>query len=44
MNGLEDLLPNAQKNMVSGASHIVHKDNPAEYNKVVRAFLIKGEA
>lgn len=44
MNGLEELLPNAQRIMVSGASHIVHEDNPAEFNKVVRAFLMKGEA
>lgn len=44
ISGLQELLPNAQRNTVSGASHIVHEDNPSEYNKVVRSFLKKGGA
>ncbi len=44
MNGLEELLPNAQRITVSGASHIVHEDNPAEFNKEVRTFLITNGA
>ncbi len=35
------ILPNSEKIIIPGASHLTHGENPAEYNKSVSAFLLK---
>lgn len=36
---LEELLSRSQRMEIPGASHLVHEDNPVEFNSAVRAFL-----
>jgi pimeloyl-ACP methyl ester carboxylesterase len=36
---LEQLLPRSRRVVISGASHIMHEDNPPEYNSAVLRFL-----
>jgi pimeloyl-ACP methyl ester carboxylesterase len=36
---LEELLPNTEKVEIKDASHIMHEDNPSDYNEAVRSFL-----
>ena len=40
-DALEELLPNAQRIHVEGASHIMHEDNPSAYNNAVGSFLAR---
>lgn len=39
MDRLDELLPNRRRIEISNASHIVHEDNPAEFDAAIRAFL-----
>ncbi len=39
---LDELLPNARREEVPGASHIMHEDNPAVVNKAIAGFLRGG--
>lgn len=39
--GLAELLPNAQRVEIAGASHMMHEDNPRAYNDAVLSFLAK---
>jgi pimeloyl-ACP methyl ester carboxylesterase len=36
---LEELLPNARRVEVPGASHIMHEDNPQVVNEAIAGFL-----
>jgi len=39
MDRIEELLPDAKRMEISGASHIMHEDNPSYYNEAVYSFL-----
>ncbi len=39
LDRLQELLPNARKKVIQGASHLVHEDNPREYNGCVLSFM-----
>jgi pimeloyl-ACP methyl ester carboxylesterase len=39
MDRIEELLPQAERIEIAGASHIVHEDHPAAYNAAVLSFL-----
>jgi pimeloyl-ACP methyl ester carboxylesterase len=36
-----ELLPNVESAVIPSASHIMHEDNPKEYNSIVRSFFSK---
>lgn len=38
---LAELMPHSEQVEISNASHILHEDNPAEYNQAVLSFLTK---
>jgi len=38
---LEELLPNAKRQEIKGASHLVHEDRPAEVNEFVKEFVLR---
>lgn len=38
---LEELLPHSERVQIDNASHIMHEDNPADYNQTVLNFLAK---
>ena len=39
LDRLEELLPHSRRAAIPGASHIVHEDNPAAFQREVEAFL-----
>lgn len=39
INRLMQLIPNAEKRVIEGASHISHEDNPLEYSNAVLSFI-----
>lgn len=41
VKGLAELLPNARRTGIAGASHMMHEDNPRAYNDAVLSFLAK---
>lgn len=44
LDRLEELLPDTERVEIGGASHIMHEDNPTEFNTAVRAFLASHRA
>jgi pimeloyl-ACP methyl ester carboxylesterase len=38
-DGLAELLPNARREQIAAASHMMHEDNPAAFNSAVLSFL-----
>ncbi len=40
-NHLQKLLPNTEKVVINNATHLVHEDNPEEFNKAAISFLSK---
>jgi len=38
---LEELIPNTERRDIANASHIMHEDNPVDYNQAVLSFLEK---
>lgn len=38
LDRLEELLPNAGRVEISGASHLMHEEDPAAYRAAVRSF------
>ncbi|HET8735807.1 MAG TPA: alpha/beta hydrolase [Pricia sp.] len=38
---LKQLIPNSQLKMIAKASHIIHQDNPKDYNSTVLSFIKK---
>jgi pimeloyl-ACP methyl ester carboxylesterase len=41
LDGLQELIPHSEKITISDASHIMHEDNPSDYNTAVLSFLRK---
>lgn len=39
LDRLSELLPDATKELIAGASHIVHEDNAVAYNSAVLSFI-----
>ncbi|MDH3244145.1 MAG: alpha/beta hydrolase [Saprospiraceae bacterium] len=39
LDRLQELLPNARKKVIQGASHLVHEDSPRKYNGCVLSFM-----
>ena len=39
MDHLEELLPGAERREIADSSHLMHEDNPGEYDRVVDSFL-----
>jgi pimeloyl-ACP methyl ester carboxylesterase len=41
-DGLEDLLPRVERVQFENASHMMHEDQPARFNRAVQSFLMRG--
>jgi pimeloyl-ACP methyl ester carboxylesterase len=39
MDHLETILRNVQRSEIPGASHLMHEDNPAAFNRAVLSFI-----